>query len=100
MLRNVVLALTILALFTMFTGEIGDADTWIHLRTGQWMVEHHQLRSPTRSRGPRTSAIPSTRRIRHARSQPEARMAGPGDLVSLYGPRAGRSEWCCSARCA
>jgi hypothetical protein len=45
-LRNAVLGLTVLALFAMFTGESGDADTWIHLRTGQWMVENHKLPIP------------------------------------------------------
>src|SRR4051794_22888056 len=45
-LRYAVLALTVFALFAMFTDEIGDADTWIHLRTGQWMVTHHKLPIP------------------------------------------------------
>src|SRR3954469_9868558 len=45
-LRYAVLALTVFALFTMFTGEIGDADTWIHLRTGQWIVANHKLPIP------------------------------------------------------
>jgi len=45
-LRYAILALTVIALFTMFTGESGDADTWIHLRAGQWMVENHRLPIP------------------------------------------------------
>src|SRR5262245_35695081 len=45
-LRYAVLGLTVLALFAMFTVESGDADTWIHLRIGQWMVENHKLPIP------------------------------------------------------
>src|SRR4051794_25232804 len=45
-LRYAVLALTVFALFAMFTDEIGDADTWIHLRTGQWIVANHKLPIP------------------------------------------------------
>jgi hypothetical protein len=45
-LRYVILALTVFALFAMFTDESGDADTWIHLRTGQWMVANHKLPMP------------------------------------------------------
>src|SRR5262249_32872670 len=37
---------SILALFAMFTGESGDADTWFHLRTGKWIVENHRLPVP------------------------------------------------------
>ena len=45
-LRWVILALAALALMAMFSGEMGDADTWIHLRTGQWMWENHKLPIP------------------------------------------------------
>src|SRR5215468_3908796 len=45
-LRYVVIAFTVFALFAMFTGEIGDADTWIHMRTGQWMLANHRLPIP------------------------------------------------------
>src|SRR5215472_5500335 len=45
-LRYVVIAFTVFALFAMFTGEIGDADTWIHMRTGQWMLANHKLPMP------------------------------------------------------
>src|SRR5437899_9948612 len=45
-LRYAVLALTVFALSALFTGEAGDADTWIHLATGQWMVANHRLPIP------------------------------------------------------
>src|SRR4029077_5035491 len=45
-LRWVVLALAGLALMAMFSDEMADADTWIHLRTGQWMWENHKLPIP------------------------------------------------------
>jgi hypothetical protein len=45
-LRWVILALAALALMAMFSDEMGDADTWIHLRTGQWMWENHKLPIP------------------------------------------------------
>ena len=40
------LALTVLALFSMFTGAVGDADTWFHLRTGAYIVQNHKLPDP------------------------------------------------------
>src|SRR3954462_3018431 len=45
-LQYAAIALTVLFLFALFTDEIGDADTWIHLRTGQWMVANHKLPIP------------------------------------------------------
>jgi hypothetical protein len=44
--RYLVIALTVFALFAMFTEESGDADTWFHLRTGQWMLANHTLPIP------------------------------------------------------
>jgi len=45
-LRYTIVAFTVLALFSMFTGPIADADTWIHMRTGQWMLANHRLPIP------------------------------------------------------
>ena len=45
-LRYLIIALTVLALYSMFTGPIADADTWIHMRNGQWMLENHRLPIP------------------------------------------------------
>jgi len=45
-LQPVVLALTALALFAMFTAAVGDADTWFHLRTGAYIVQNHKLPDP------------------------------------------------------
>jgi hypothetical protein len=42
----VVMALAALALLCMFSGEVGDADTWFHLRTGAYVVHNHKLPSP------------------------------------------------------
>src|SRR5260370_15555614 len=45
-LRPVVLALAVLALFSMFTAPVGDPDTWFHLRTGAYVVQNHRLPVP------------------------------------------------------
>jgi hypothetical protein len=45
-LRPVVLALAVLALFSMFSGAVGDGDTWFHLRTGAYIVQNHKLPDP------------------------------------------------------
>ena len=45
-LRPAVLALTALALFSMFSAASGDADTWFHLRTGAFIVQNHKLPVP------------------------------------------------------
>jgi hypothetical protein len=45
-LRYLAIVLTVLTLFAMFTVESADADTWIHLRTGQWMLANHKLPIP------------------------------------------------------
>jgi hypothetical protein len=39
-------ALAALTLMAMFSGEIADPDAWIHLATGRWMWQHHQLPIP------------------------------------------------------
>jgi hypothetical protein len=45
-LRPVVLALAVLALLSMFSGPVGDPDTWFHLRTGAYIVQNHKLPFP------------------------------------------------------
>uniref|UniRef100_Q020X3 Glycosyltransferase RgtA/B/C/D-like domain-containing protein n=1 Tax=Solibacter usitatus (strain Ellin6076) TaxID=234267 RepID=Q020X3_SOLUE len=45
-LRPVVLVLAAIALLSMFSGEVGDADTWFHLRTGAYVVQSHKLPAP------------------------------------------------------
>lgn len=45
-LRPVVLALAVVALFSMFSAAAGDADTWFHLRTGAYVVQNHRLPDP------------------------------------------------------
>ncbi len=45
-LRPAVLALAALALFSMFSAAVGDADTWFHLRTGAYVVQNHKLPDP------------------------------------------------------
>jgi hypothetical protein len=39
-LRRLVIAITFISLFAMATRVSADTDTWWHLRTGQWIVEH------------------------------------------------------------
>ena len=41
-----VAALTLLALFSMFTAPVTDNDTWFHLRTGAYIVQNHKLPDP------------------------------------------------------
>jgi len=45
-LRPLVIALAVVALLSMFTAPAGDPDTWFHLRTGAYIVEHHKLPDP------------------------------------------------------
>lgn len=45
-LKPVILALAALMLLALFSAEIGDPDTWIHLAVGKWMLQHHQLPIP------------------------------------------------------
>ena len=40
------LALAVLALFSMFSAAVGDPDTWFHLRTGAYIVQNHKLPVP------------------------------------------------------
>jgi hypothetical protein len=39
-------ALTLMSLVALFSTEIADTDFWWHLRTGQYIVEHHSLPVP------------------------------------------------------
>ncbi|MGO9261257.1 MAG: hypothetical protein ACLQU1_33855 [Bryobacteraceae bacterium] len=45
-LRPVVLALAALLAFSWFSGEVGDTDTWWHLKTGQFLLQRHTLPVP------------------------------------------------------
>ena len=45
-LRWVVLALAAGLLVCTLAGEVGDTDTWWHLKTGQYIVQHHKLPVP------------------------------------------------------
>src|SRR5947209_11901569 len=45
-LRLVLVALAALALMSMFTGEMGDPDTWFHLRAGAYIWHQHKLPIP------------------------------------------------------
>jgi hypothetical protein len=42
----VVLALAAALLVCSLAGEVGDTDTWWHLKTGQYIVQHHKLPVP------------------------------------------------------
>lgn len=41
--RRLVIATTLLALYTMALRVSTDSDTWWHLRAGSWMLEHQQI---------------------------------------------------------
>ena len=45
-LKPLLVSLAALLLMAMFSGEISDPDTWIHLATGRWMLEHRQFPIP------------------------------------------------------
>ncbi len=45
-LRPVVLALAALLALAWFSGEVGDSDTWWHLKTGQFLLQQHRLPVP------------------------------------------------------
>jgi len=45
-LKPAIFFLAALTLMALFSGEIADPDTWIHLATGRWMLEHHQFPIP------------------------------------------------------
>src|SRR5438046_2806949 len=45
-LRPTILALTFLLLTASFSSEISDTDTWWHLKTGQYILQHHRLPVP------------------------------------------------------
>jgi hypothetical protein len=45
-LRWVVLALAAALLWCTLAGEVGDTDTWWHLKTGQYIVQNHKLPVP------------------------------------------------------
>ena len=45
-LKPAILALAALGLMAIFSAEIADPDTWIHLAVGKWMVQHRQLPIP------------------------------------------------------
>jgi hypothetical protein len=45
-LRAAILALAALLALAWFSGEVGDSDTWWHLKTGQFLVQHRSLPVP------------------------------------------------------
>ena len=45
-LRPVLVALAALLLIALFTSESSDTDTWWHLKTGQYILQHHKLPVP------------------------------------------------------
>ena len=45
-LRPLILALAAVLLIGLFSGPFRDADSWTHLKTGQYIVENHRLTVP------------------------------------------------------
>jgi len=45
-LRPAIVALAALLALAWFSGEVGDSDTWWHLKTGQYLVQQHRLPVP------------------------------------------------------
>ncbi len=41
--RRVFVAVLVLGLFAMAVRSVTDPDVWWHLRTGQWILQHHQV---------------------------------------------------------
>lgn len=70
-LPRLVIALTFIAIFAMAARVSADTDTWWHLRTGQWIVEH--------------GAIPQTDPFSHTRLGADWRIPGWVMQVPLYG---------------
>ena len=51
-LRPAILVLAAILLMACFSTEVTDSDTWLHLETGKYVVEHHQIPYPIRSASP------------------------------------------------
>ncbi len=66
-LKAATLLLTGVCLLGLFSTEIADSDFWWHLKTGQYIVEHHSLQAPDRFAY--TSAAPAAyqgeQQVRH-----------------------------------
>src|SRR4249920_657158 len=45
-LRPAILALSAILLLSCFSTEVSDSDTWLHLETGKYIVEHHRIPNP------------------------------------------------------
>ena len=45
-LRPAIVALAAILLMACFSTEVADSDTWLHLETGKYVVEHHQIPNP------------------------------------------------------
>jgi hypothetical protein len=45
-LRPAILTLGAILLMACFSTEVADSDTWLHLETGKYVVEHHQIPNP------------------------------------------------------
>ena len=68
LLRIVVLALSAICLLGLFSTEVQDTDFWWHLKTGQYIIEHHALPVPdpfayTTAINP--DAFPGEENVRH-----------------------------------
>jgi hypothetical protein len=45
-LRPAILALAAILLMACFSTEVSDSDTWLHLETGKYVVDHHRIPNP------------------------------------------------------
>ena len=45
-LRPAILSLAAVLLMACFSTEVADSDTWLHLETGKYVVEHHRIPNP------------------------------------------------------
>ena len=45
-LRPAVVALAGFLLMACFSTEVADSDTWLHVETGKYVVEHHAIPIP------------------------------------------------------
>jgi hypothetical protein len=66
-LKTATLLLTGVFLLSLFSTEIADTDFWWHLKTGQYIVEHHSLQAPDRFAytSSAAAAYPKETEVRH-----------------------------------
>ena len=78
-LRPAILALAAVLLLACFSTEVADSDTWLHLETGKYVVEHHRIPNPDPVQLHDVPGQSAARRRNCPRLQPDALVAGADD---------------------